>query len=75
MGHCGSLWCRWHQGVRLLIGRGADANACTHAGSTPLMMAVKLGHTETAEALLERGAKHTVRASHKAKSPCCPCER
>jgi flagellar biosynthesis GTPase FlhF len=42
--------------MRLLLDAGADLNAQEPCGATPLWMAVKKGHAEAAEMLLEAGA-------------------
>ena len=41
--------------VRLLIGRGAAANATDHAGKTPLMLACEAGSVAVAKVLIESG--------------------
>lgn len=42
--------------VRLLIAHGADVNAVSSSGNTPLMYACAGGHEECVRALLENGA-------------------
>ena len=42
--------------VQLLIDRGADLNAASPNGSTPLMMAAQYGSEDSVKLLLERGA-------------------
>ena len=47
------------QVVEFLLGRGADANAISPNGSTPLMMAARYGSEESVNLLLLRGADAT----------------
>lgn len=49
--------------LRLLLRKGADANAADEAGWTPLMLAVRAGKLAAVRALLEAGAE--VAASNK----------
>lgn len=49
---CGMLQC-----LRLLLNKGADANAADEAGWTPLMLAVRGGKLPAIEALLAAGAE------------------
>ncbi|MEO8594967.1 MAG: ankyrin repeat domain-containing protein [Candidatus Solibacter sp.] len=50
--------------VRALVGAGADVNACAGVTrSTPLHMAARRGHVETARTLLELGARRDARDS------------
>lgn len=42
--------------IRLLIDSGADVNAVTHFGDTPLMNAAQSGNTDAVKLLLEHGA-------------------
>ena len=41
----------------MLIAKGADINAKSRDGSTPLHSAAFLGHTEIAELLIQKGAE------------------
>ena len=43
--------------VQSLIERGADVNAKSEKGRTPLMMAAMFGHKDIVKALIEAGAK------------------
>ena len=42
--------------ARLLVEQGADVNAASEQGETPLMQAALMGRTEVARALVEAGA-------------------
>lgn len=53
-----------------LIENGADINAKTNAGDTALMMAAALGHGETLEYLLRKGADRSIRKN--VRPPCSP---
>jgi len=48
---------RYNRIVEMLLKHGADVNATTKYGRTPLHMAVSKGKTDTAELLLESGAE------------------
>jgi ankyrin repeat protein len=47
--------------VRLLLDKGADVNARTDNGQTPLMVAAKSGKKDTVKFLLEKGADADLR--------------
>ena len=49
------------QAVRLLLDRGAEVNAASPNGSTPLMMAAQYGPEASVKLLLERGADSKLR--------------
>lgn len=53
----------WDAGIRRLLDRGANPNAVTAHGSTPLQFAVKRSHTEASKVLLESGADYKVRGN------------
>jgi ankyrin repeat protein len=42
--------------VRVLVGRGADVDACDQAGHSPLVEAASQGNDEAVSALLDLGA-------------------
>ena len=50
--------------VHTLIKVGADVNACTEKGFTPLMLAAQNGHSECVEALLKAGANVNAADQH-----------
>ena len=49
--------------IRLLVEYGADVNACTDSGITPLMNAAWFGNREAAEELLRLGADATLKSA------------
>jgi len=56
-----------------LIENGADINAKTNAGDTALMMAAALGHGETLEYLLRKGADRSIRKNVRPPSSLLHC--
>jgi len=56
-----------------LIENGADINAKTNAGDTALMMAAALGHGETLEYLLRKGADRSIRKNVRPPSSLTRC--
>ena len=46
-----------NESVKLLLAKGADVNAKTNIGSTPLMAAKERNHTEIVKLLKMHGAK------------------
>ena len=50
--------------IKLLIAQGADVNAKTEGGDTPLHFAASMGHKEIAELLIANGADVNAKSQH-----------